>query len=55
VTGQRRQAAAEAEQAATDRWVRKLLAAAPPLSEWQRERLRELLDLSDRETGHDTA
>lgn len=35
-----------AEQAAIAEWARKLVDAAPPLSDWQRERLRVLFDLS---------
>ena len=43
----RRQAAAEARRAAIRERVREDVAAWPPLSEWQRERLRVLFDLSD--------
>jgi hypothetical protein len=40
-------AAREAERdAAIDAAARKLAARIPPLAEWQRERLRKLLDLS---------
>jgi hypothetical protein len=47
----RRQAAAEARRAAIRDRVRADVAAWPPLTEWQRERLRELLDLSDGQGG----
>jgi hypothetical protein len=47
---QRRPAATEAEQAAIGKWVRDLVRDWPPLAEWQRERLRKLLDLGG---GHD--
>jgi hypothetical protein len=33
--------------AADEAWFARLLAERPPLSEWQRERLRALLDLND--------
>jgi hypothetical protein len=52
VTGQR-QDAAEAEQAAISEWARDLVATWPPLTESQREQLRELLDLGGQEPGHD--
>ena len=50
-----RQADADAEQAAIDEWARKLVDAAPPLSDRQRERLRVLFDLSDGGTGDGAA
>jgi hypothetical protein len=53
VTGQR-QDHADAEQAAIDEWARKLVDAAPPLSDERRERLRVLFDLSDGGTGDET-
>lgn len=37
---------AAAEQAAIDEWARDLVSTWPPLSDWQRERLRVLFDLS---------
>jgi hypothetical protein len=49
----RRQAAAEARQAAIREQVREDVAAWPPLSPWQRDQLRQLLDLSgEPETVH---
>ena len=31
----------------SEEWFRRALAAAPPLTEWQRDRLAVLLDLTD--------
>jgi len=45
-----RQAAAEARRAALRERVREEVATWPPLSDWQRERLRALFDLSDEGT-----
>jgi hypothetical protein len=64
VTAPRRQPASGREDAAdepkawppaSEEWFATLLADAPPLSERQRNRLRELLDLSGKEPGHDAA
>jgi hypothetical protein len=38
----------------SEEWLRRTLADWPPLTEWQRERLRVLLDLSN-EADHDAA
>lgn len=51
----KRQADADAEQAAIDEWARDLVSTWPPLSDKQRERLRVLFDLSDDGNGHDPA
>jgi hypothetical protein len=51
----RRQAADEARWAAIRERVRQEVATWPPLTDEQREQLRELFDLSDDGTGHDTA
>ena len=51
----KRQADADAEQAAIDEWARDLVDASPPLCDQQRERLRVLFDLSDDGNGHDPA
>lgn len=50
----KRQADAEAEQAAIDEWARDLVSTWPPLSDEQRGRLRVLFDLSDGGTGDET-
>jgi hypothetical protein len=58
----RESTAAEARRAAIREQVREDVAGWPPLSAWQRDRLRELLDLSGepetihaRDGGHDDA
>jgi hypothetical protein len=41
------------EESPARRHIRELAESAPPLSEWQRDRLRVLLDLSDDDGGGD--
>ena len=55
MTGQRQATPTPtAEQAAIDEWARDLVSTWPPLSDRQREQLRELLDLSG-DDRHDPA